>query len=130
MSRFLSRYPEGIAGIALLLVRLCCASAAFPALLRLPPAHSLVLTTIASAVLALPMVAGLGTRIVAAMLAALAAAAALTATGDIRLMFAGAVAACTALLLIGPGAYAVDAHLFGRRVIRLAPRYPDRGGRN
>lgn len=129
MSRFLSRYPEGIAGVALLLVRICCASATFPAIVRLLPPHSFALSIFASAFMALLLIVGLGTRIVAAMLAIVTGFATIVAVGDIGLMFAGEVAACVALILIGPGAYAADAHLFGRRVIRLAPRTPDRGGR-
>jgi hypothetical protein len=33
---------------------------------------------------------------------------------------------CAALGLLGPGAYSIDANVFGRRVIRLEPRGPDR----
>jgi hypothetical protein len=32
------------------------------------------------------------------------------------------------LVLLGPGAWSIDAHLHGRRVIRLDPRSPERGG--
>jgi len=66
---------------------------------------------------------GLGTRIVALLCAVIASGVALTAgltVGDWR----GAIVAIEVLNLIaigllGAGAYSVDAHLFGRRVIRL-----------
>ena len=35
-----------------------------------------------------------------------------------------------ALLLLGPGAFSMDAHRYGRRVILLKPRSPDRGMRD
>jgi hypothetical protein len=39
-----------------------------------------------------------------------------------KLMFASLILNAAALALLGPGAYSVDARLFGRRVVVVAPR--------
>ena len=123
----LSRYPDGAAGIALVLLRLACAWIAFLVIARLPfvrvsPNASIV----ASAALALALALGCGTRIVAFLLAAAAIATAFMTGSDSALTMIARACGCAALGLLGPGAYSIDAHVFGRRVIRLEPRGPDR----
>jgi hypothetical protein len=46
--------------------------------------------------------------------------------GDSALTMIARACAFAALGLLGPGAYSIDASVFGRRVIRLEPRGPDR----
>jgi hypothetical protein len=51
-----------------------------------------------------------------------------SAHGERALLLMSAAGSTSALLLRGAGAYSIDAHRYGRRVIRLEPRSPDRGG--
>lgn len=127
--KLLSCYPDGVPGAALLLMRLSCALAAFPALARLSPTpHGAWAITFASALIALALAMGFGTRAGAFLLAAALAAGLFTARGETALLALALVGGAVALVLLGAGAYSVDAHRFGRRVIRLEPRSPDRGG--
>lgn len=125
----LLRYPDGVTGVALLLMRLSCALIAFPALTRLWPASvSWWPPAILSTLLSLALVVGLGTRIAALLLVAVLAADLLAASGELVLVMLASASGAGALTLLGPGAYSIDAQLFGRRVIRLEPRSPERGG--
>jgi uncharacterized membrane protein YphA (DoxX/SURF4 family) len=128
MPKLILRYPDGAAGVALLLMRLSCALVGFPALARLWPApDSWWMAAIASAAMALALLAGIATRAAALLLVAALAADLVTARGEIVLLVLASGGAAGALVLLGPGAYSIDAHRFGRRVIRLAPRSPNRG---
>jgi putative oxidoreductase len=127
MIRFLSRYPDGAAGIALVLLRLACAWIAFLVIARLPfPQFSPGVSIVVSAASALALALGVGTRIVAFVPAAAAIATAFMASTEIALTMIARACGCVALGLLGPGAYSIDANVFGRRVIRLEPRGPDR----
>jgi uncharacterized membrane protein YphA (DoxX/SURF4 family) len=128
MTKFLSRYPDGVAGIGLAFLRFCCALIVFPALAQLPlPGFVSDLGTVFAAVLALALVTGVGTRLVAFALACVTVADAFAASSDWRLAMVAHTGGYVALVLLGPGAYSVDANVFGRRVVRLDPRSPDRG---
>jgi putative oxidoreductase len=127
MTRFVSRYPDGAAGIALVLLRLACAWVAFLVIARLPFLEfSPNASTVVSAAFALALVLGFATPIVAFVPAAAAIATALMNGSDIALTMIARACGCAALGLLGPGAYSIDANVFGRRVIRLEPRGPDR----
>ena len=127
MPNLILRYPDGVTGLALLLMRLSYALIAFPSLTRLWPASdSWWLAAIPSA-MALALVAGFGTRAAALLLVSTLAADLLTAPGEFVLLLLASAGGAGALALLGPGAYSIDAHRFGRRVIRLEPRSPDRG---
>jgi uncharacterized membrane protein YphA (DoxX/SURF4 family) len=127
MMRSLSRYPDGAAGIALLLLRMACAWIAFLVIARLrfsqfSPNASIVV----SAAFALSLALGCATRIVAFVFAAAAIATAFMTGSDGALTMIARACGCAALGLLGPGAYSIDANVFGRRVIRLEPRGLDR----
>jgi putative oxidoreductase len=129
MPKVLSRYPDGGSGFALVLLRLACAWIAVVAIPRLPfPQLSPNASVVVSAAFALALVLGCGTRIVPFLLAAAALATAFTTGADIALTMIARACVCVALGLLGPGAYSIDANVFGRRVIRLEPRAPDRTG--
>jgi hypothetical protein len=126
MMRSWSRYPDGAAGIALVLLRLACAWIAFLVIARLPfPQFSPNASIVVSVAFGLTLALGFGTRIVAFVLAAASIATVFMTGNDSALLIAGACG-CAALGLLGPGAYSIDANVFGRRVIRLEPRGPDR----
>jgi putative oxidoreductase len=123
----LSRYPDGAAGIALVLLRLACAWIAFLLIARLPfPQFSPNASIVLSVAFALTLALGFGTRIVAFVLAAATMATAFMTGNDSALTMIARACGCAALGLLGPGAYSIDANVFGRRVIRLEPRGPDR----
>jgi putative oxidoreductase len=127
MMRSLSRYPDGTAGIALVLLRLACAWIAFLMIARLPfPQFSPNASIVVSVAFALTLALGFGTRIVAFVLAAATMATAFMTGNDSALTMIARACSCAALGLLGPGAYSIDANVFGRRVIRLEPRGPDR----
>ena len=125
MSRFLSQYPDGAAGVALVLLRLACAWIAVLVSARPPfPQFSPNASIVVSAATALAL--GFGTRIVAFVLAGAAIATAFMTGSDSAPTMIARACGCAALGLLGPGAYSIDARVFGRRVIRLEPRAPDR----
>jgi putative oxidoreductase len=127
VTRFLSRYPDGAAGIALVLLRLACAWIAILAIACPPlPQVSPNASKVVAAAFALSLALGFGTRVVAFVLAAAAIATAFMIGSSIALTMIARACACAALGLLGPGAYSIDANVFGRRVIRLEPRAPDR----
>jgi putative oxidoreductase len=128
MPKLILRYPDGVAGIALLLMRFSYASIMFPSVTRLWPAPgNWWLAAIPSAAMALAFIVGFATRAVALLLVFVLAADLLAATGEVVLFLLASTGGAGALALLGPGAYSVDAHRFGRRVIRVGPRSPDRG---
>lgn len=129
MPKLISHYPDGVTGVALLLMRLACAAIVFPTLARLWPAPAGGWRVALSAILILALVTGFGTRATALLVMAALTAALFTAQREIAPFLLGAAGGALALALLGPGAWSVDAHRFGRRVIRLEPRSPDRGSR-
>jgi putative oxidoreductase len=127
VTKFFSRYPDGVAGFALVLLRFACASVAFLATARLPLSQfSPNASTVVSAAFAVVLAVGFATRIVAFVHAAAAIAIAFMTGSESALTMIGSACGCAALGLLGPGAYSIDANVFGRRVIRLEPRVPDR----
>ena len=106
---------------------MACAWIAFLVIARLPfPRVSPNASIVASAAFALAVALGFGTRIVAFVLAAAAIVTAFMTGNDSALTMIARACGCAALGLLGPGAYSIDANVFGRRVIRLEPRGPDR----
>ena len=124
-----SRYPDGVAGTALLLLRLSCSLAVFPAFAALWPRADSTRLAIAATLLAASLTVGIATRLAALMLViCLLLALVLAANGEMSLLLSSVAGSTGALLLRGAGAYSIDAHRYGRRVIRLHSRSPDRGG--
>jgi len=123
------RYPDGLFGVALLLLRLSYAAIALPALARLSPGPSITVPIgLGAAAIALALLLGFGARAAALLLAAALAVGIGDAPGDLTCILVGCAGGAAALALLGPGAWSIDAHLHGRRVIRLEPRSPERGG--
>lgn len=124
MTRLIRRYPDGASGAALLLMRFSCAAIVHPALVRLSPMPG-GWWPVAALILAL--VAGFGTRSAATLLLLVLAANLFATRAELVPFLLASAGQALALVLLGPGAWSIDAHRFGRRVIRLEPRSPDRG---
>lgn len=125
----MSRYPDGAFGAALLLVRLCYGLVGFGLVPMIAdtPQTELLLRGIAS-IAALGLLVGFATRWIALALCAGVVAALMRATAPSEtLLFAGHLGACLALAAMGAGAFSLDARLYGRRVIQLAPNTPEGG---
>jgi Na+-translocating ferredoxin:NAD+ oxidoreductase RnfE subunit len=110
-------FPDGAAGVGLLVLRLCCAAAILT--LALSRGQSVVSswTAVGLALLALLMVAGALTPLACAVGTLVEAAYLLHSRGmDLRCVVF-ALLVTVVLGLLGPGAFSVDAKLFGRRRI-------------
>jgi len=122
------RYPHGLFGVALMLLRLSYAAIAWPALQHLPAEGLTVPIGIAAVMIALALALGFGARMATGLLLFALAFGAAGTRGELAWFLTACAGGAGALLLLGPGAYSIDANLYGRRVIRLDPRSPERGG--
>jgi putative oxidoreductase len=133
LQRLFTTFPSGAPGFGLLLLRLSVAAALLGhggACLRDPaPTPGACVVGVLTALIAVPVVLGLLTPLSGAAAAAAAAGLALSVlpspAGDALAAGASAFAvalAAAALAFLGPGAFSVDAALFGRREITI-PRY-------
>ena len=128
MTRYTYRYPDGATGFALLFLRICYAFVAF-GVVTTPSAipMSAGLLHLAAGLAALLLAVGFATRWVALALGmSIVTALAMSSPGQ-QLLLAGHVGGCAAMVLIGAGAYSIDARRHGRRVIQLHANTPDRG---
>jgi hypothetical protein len=117
MKQLFSAYPAGLAGAALLLFR--CSLALFVATTAteiLPLRHWSALTLDIAAV---SLAAGFGVRTIAALGVLAGCAALLSGACAMPILLLTHVIDAAALAMIGPGAFAIDARLFGRATIHL-----------
>ena len=128
MSETILSYPDGVAGVALLLMRLSSGLVAWPVLSRLLEPAGPWPGWMAALLLGAALVLGAFTRIAAMLLAAALAMLLAGISGDVMLPLLACAGNVAALALLGPGAFSADARWYGRRVIRLVARSPDRGG--
>ena len=128
MTQIRTRFSDGPAGLALLLMRLAQAATGLAIASGLPGwigtvAHPELLT----ALLGVLLLVGLYVRPAAIVLALLGALAASSWSGPARCLLLANACSGLALALLGAGAYSLDARLFGRRVIDLTERRPGVG---
>lgn len=121
MQRLFSMFPTGWPGIALLLLRVALsANVAYGALeVRAHLDIAWVLALFATVAIALS--AGLLTPITATLGALMEMVIWHFSTGTIAALHICAILVATALAMLGPGAYSLDAKLFGRRQIIFPP---------
>jgi len=118
-------FPAGAPGIALLLLRLSVAAMLFidPAGRVFWPA-SLWLAVV-SLVAAIAVAAGFLTPILALICGALKVCALIGSAYGIAPLIVLALLLSFAVAMLGPGAYSLDAKMFGRRVVLLPPPRQD-----
>jgi uncharacterized membrane protein YphA (DoxX/SURF4 family) len=120
VSRLFSSFPNGLQGLGLLLLRLTLVGALVAdAATRLrDPDFSLILPAVVEALTGALLLIGLGTPIAAIVVCGLQLGMLLATYGTTELhLLLAAVGLCLALL--GPGAWSIDAHLFGRRRVEI-----------
>ena len=130
MSKSILSYPDGVAGTALSLMRLSSALAVWPifTLLSETPDHWPV--GVATGLVVASLVVGLFTRLAAVLVfGAIIAGIVWGAGAGTWLLLLSSAGGTAALALLGPGAFSIDAHWYGRRVIRLTPHSPDWGSK-
>jgi len=114
-------FPQGGPGVALVLLRISVV-ASFAANAASNPRVSSVGVLVAAIVLvSLSLVAGFLTPYLSVLAGATAVAGVLMGSHSAALVEAVSVLDAAALALLGPGAYSVDARLFGRRVSVVVP---------
>ncbi len=113
-------FPSGRPGIALVIVRLSLAGTLLRHAYRCGPTASLSWSVPVLILIALALSVGVATTI-ASTLYCLAEVAFLTITGFDASELMLSIPVAVALALLGPGAYSLDARMFGRRVILLPP---------
>ena len=121
MQRLFSMFPAGLPGLALLCLRL----AATVPILQSAPSQSSTLMWL-SAILAFSTSVGFLTPVSAVLCCAAEAYLFIHDNGAAVICAGASTVISFALLLLGPGAYSVDARLFGRKsVIFKTPDEPD-----
>jgi uncharacterized membrane protein YphA (DoxX/SURF4 family) len=112
-------HPAGAAGVALLLLRFAAALTIVGACYYASEGSLDILVFIASGLAMLLLLLGLGTRPVALGCAVIALGAGAMQSDWRTAVIAVQGINLIALALLGAGAYSIDAHLFGRRVINI-----------
>jgi len=123
MQKLFVTFPDGAAGLGLLLLRLAGGAAVVAAAPRMgtQPWIGWLVTGIVVIALAL----GFLTMIAALTAATLETAIALSGQFNLPLLEAATIAQLLGLALIGPGAYSLDSRLFGRRRLIFESRQPE-----
>lgn len=114
-------FPRGLPGLALLLLRVSVAGALL--LQDLAHRHDLpVGIMVASILLAITLLLGYVTPFAAAMSVVFHLTVSLLLSTQAGYLASIACLDALALALVGPGAYSLDSHFFGRRVVHLGSR--------
>ncbi len=123
-------FPAGRPGVGLLLLRLAVASSLVlddPAsALSLPPPQALAIVVPIAAALCLGLLTP-ALSVACGLFALVHLRTGLSPPVDLPMLLLSVLAA-TSLALLGPGAYSIDARLFGRRVITVPRDRGDRAG--
>jgi hypothetical protein len=113
-------FRSGRTGVALVIIRLCLLSTLLLHLYRYGPIMSWGWTVPAILLIAVALAVGGATRIACALSCAAEIGFKLTARGFEGGVLMLSVPVGIALAMLGPGAYSLDARIFGRRVITFS----------
>jgi uncharacterized membrane protein YphA (DoxX/SURF4 family) len=117
VQRLFSTFPAGVAGVGLLILRLCVTGTVFPLAHFFGGLASLTISSFLMATIALALCLGAFTPLscVLVLLMQLWALARLNGFDAVDAVIYASMT--VSLLMLGPGHYSVDARLFGRRRI-------------
>jgi uncharacterized membrane protein YphA (DoxX/SURF4 family) len=123
VQRLFSMFPPGGPGIGLLLLRISVAATFVLIVANRADLSTIHLIFVGALLIALSLVIGLLTPYLSFVVCMYALVNLFGASSRLdELLFASLMLNAAALALLGPGAYSIDARLFGRRVVVVPPR--------
>lgn len=122
MQRLFSMFPQGAPGVALLLLRLSVAAILLLDVAKCSRVSSILLLCAVVLLMSVSLSIGFLTPYISVVACVAAFANLLIGFNSGNLIYIVPMIDAAVLTLLGPGAYSLDARLFGRRVTVVTPR--------